>query len=143
MKPFVSNIKHQTFPPAAFAVVLYFPASFPPLITTVIVLPFVTSTLTSCLSLHLPPVACTSFSRVPLSLSRSLLSLSPLSPSCMFTVILSPFVFLVITLPPLNLLSSSFLSLHCSFRPIFSPFHRSLFHPSLGSFSSPPLHNIR
>ena len=36
----------------------------------------------------------------------------------MFSVLLSPFVFLVITLPPLSLLSSSFLSLHCSFQPL-------------------------
>ena len=58
-------------------------------------------------------------SPVPLSIPPSLLSLSHLSPSCMSCFLLfflrlfslhSP------SLPPLNLLSSSFLSLHCSFQ---------------------------
>ena len=40
----------------------------------------------------------------------------------MFSVVLSPFVFLAMTLPPLSLLYSSVLSLHCSFRPLSIPF---------------------
>ena len=47
-------------------------------------------------------------------------------PQAMYSVVLSPFVFLALALYLLNLLSSSYLSLHCSFRPL-----------SLSSFSIP------
>ena len=53
----------------------------------------------------------------------------------MFSVVLSPFVFFAIALHYVSLISSSFLPLHCS--SDLSSCHRSPFHLSLWSFSSP------
>ena len=79
-----------------------------------------TSLLSHLLSLHF---FTSSFLQ---SLGTSLLSCPLVPPSfstvtfrhVMFSVVLSPFVFFAIALPPLSLLSSSFLSLHCSFQPL-------------------------
>ena len=120
--PCCVNLVVDFSPCRAFSVVPFFPAPFLPVIIPVINFPFDTSTMTSFLPFIFPPVTCTSLlSCLIAPLSVSTVTYSPVTfLQAMVSVVLSPFVFLALALDltPLNLLSSSFLSLHCSFWPL-------------------------
>ena len=80
-----------------------------------------TSVSTSLLPIISPLVACTFLLSCPIvTISFSTVTFSPVTfLYVLLSVVLSPFVFLVITLPSHSLLSSYFLSTHCSFGPLY------------------------
>ena len=111
-----------TFLPAAFSVT-FFPATFHPVVIPLFDFPFVTSALTSFLPFIFPHATCTSLLSCPI-VTPSFSTVTFFHVTFLhvkFSGVLSQFVFLEIkiTLHPLSLLSSSVLSLHCTFRPLY------------------------